>query len=340
MSDQALIADIGGTNARFALVGGDDGNEAAFSHVEKLQCADYAGVAEAAFAYFDRIGLDARPRAAVLAAAGPVHKGVIDLTNHVWQASLAEIERALGMDRIIAMNDFEAVAQAAAVLPADAFVNVGGVASPDLPSRKKVHAVTGPGTGLGVAILVTGLGEPVVVATEGGHASFAPQTERQREIARFLRHDYSRLSVERLLSGPGLVNIHRALSALSDQDAPDLKPADITRLAFEGDDLCRATLNEFYAIFGSFAGDLALITGAQSGVFIGGGILPPLADDFQRSDFRVTFEDKGRFSAYTREIPTWLIMEDNPGLAGVAAVAHRYLAAHDPKTGSFQGTLP
>ena len=118
------------------------------------------------------------------------------------------------------------------------------------------------------------------MATEGGHASFAPQNDHQHEIARFLRHDYPRLSVERLLSGPGLVALHRALSALNDDDAPDLKPADITRLALQNEPLCRAALNEFYAILGSVAGDIALTTGARAGVLIGGGILPPLADDF------------------------------------------------------------
>ncbi|MBK5912066.1 glucokinase [Rhodothalassium salexigens] len=330
MTAPALIADIGGTNVRFALAQAQDAGTARCHRVATFRCADFPGIAAAVRAYYDHAGVTERPRAAVLAAAGPVHDGVIALTNHVWRDSLDDLAAALEMDRVIAINDFEAVAHAAAVLPDAAFVDLGRVAPPVQASRKRVFAITGPGTGLGVALLVTGLGEPVVVATEGGHTSFAPQTERQREIARFLAHDYARLSVERLLSGPGLVNIHRALSALHDQDAPDLQPHDITRLAFEGDDLCRAALDEFYAILGCFAGDLALMTGARAGVVLAGGILPPLARDLAASGFRRAFEDKGRFSAYTRAVPTRLIVDPQPGLAGVAAVAQRYLAAHDP----------
>lgn len=318
-----LIADIGGTNVRFALADPQAEDDAQFRDVVRMKCADYPTLAAAVSRYYEQLGLTERPRLAVFAAAGPVRQGRIQLTNHVWRASLADLEAALGLTHAVAINDFEAIGHAAAVLPHSQRRAIGQVPEPDLEGGKRVYAVTGPGTGIGVALVITGLGAPVVIATEGGHVSFAPQSDKQVEIARALRRDYPRLSVERLLSGPGLVNLHRALSLINKADAPDLTPADITRLALEGDPLCRETLDEFYSILGSFSGDLVLITGAQAGLFLGGGILPPLAEDFARSRFRASFEEKGRFRDYNATIPTWLMMAPDPGLTGSAAVIHR-----------------
>ena len=333
MTAVGLVADIGGTNARFALAGPElPGARAADSFVcmRTLKCTDHAGFVDAAQAYLASIKIDARPRAAVIAIAGPADRNVIDPTNHMWSDAVEDVRHALGLDMFILLNDWEAVAHAVPVLPAHAFARVGESRPSAGTPRHRVLAVTGPGTGLGAATLVISNDgtetAPVVIATEAGHAGFSPQTDRQREIMRFLRHEHDRVSLERILSGPGLVNLYRAMSASNGVDAPDLKPADITRLARAGETLACDTIDEFMAIFGSYCGDLALMTGARSGVMIGGGILPPLLETLRAGRFRDSFEDKGRFEDYMREIPTQVIMADEPGLAGAAVVLERLLS--------------
>ncbi|MGF1607623.1 MAG: glucokinase [Rhodothalassiaceae bacterium] len=323
-----LIGDIGGTNARFAIA--DLSGPPTFRDVIKLKAADYPSLADAARAYLDQVPLPAPPRHAVLAVAGPPDRGVIAMTNHVWRASLTETRDQLGMAQVAAVNDFEAIAHAVPALAPEHLTPIGEVPAPAAAAVEK-RAITGPGTGLGVAQLVGTAGRTLVIPTEGGHVSFAPQSDRQREIDRVLRHDYPRLSVERLISGPGLINLHRALAKIEDVDAPDLQPSEITRLARSGDQLCRLVLEEFFAIFGAFCGDLALISGARHGVLIAGGILPPLADLLAASDFRTAFQAKGRFSGYVQAVPTQLICHPDPGLLGAAALLKAFFRREEAR---------
>jgi glucokinase len=179
----------------------------------------------------------------------------------------------------------------------------------------------GPGTGLGVGGLVRPQRNPVAVVTEGGHVDFAPTNELEIEILRYLWRDHAHVSVERLLSGMGLTNLHQAIATIRDRPAAALTPAQITTAALEGGDpLCLEVLNSFCAMLGSVAGNTALTLGAQGGVYITGGIIPRILAFFADSPFRERFEAKGRFRDYLAAIPTYVVTAEQPGLLGAAAV--------------------
>jgi len=308
-----LLADIGGTNARFALAtaGGE------FVHIKVLGCADYPTLSDAMTAYLDHAG-DAGAavhaiRHAAIAIANPVEGDLVSMTNHHWSFSISRLRDAHGLDTLLVVNDFAALAMALPHLQDDQRLRVGdaGVIVPHRPI-----GLIGPGTGLGVAAVIpTGNGRWIALPGEGGHASFAPCSQQESGILEFLRQEFGHVSAERLLSGMGLELIHRALTGRR-MDAPD-----ITSRALDGScDDCLATVEQFCAILGSMAGNVALTLGATGGMFIGGGIVPRLGNLFTGSAFRERFEGKGRMSPYLRRIPTWLITEQYPALSGVAAM--------------------
>jgi glucokinase len=309
-----LVADIGGTHARFALVAADGTVGAA----EVLRCADYPSPVEAARAYLAGPGGGAVPGRAAFAIACPIDGDEVALTNSPWRFSLEQTRAALGLDRLDAVNDFAAVALAAPYLGAADLLTVGGgAARPGFPL-----VALGPGTGLGVAGLVPLPGGGWHgVAGEGGHVTMAPATDREAAVLDWLRARFDHVSAERVLSGQGLVNLYQALCALSGHQVVFSTPDVISAHGLDGSDpVCREAVELFFAMLGTVAGNLALTFGAHGGVFLAGGILPRMAEAFRASGFRARFEAHGRFQAYLAGIPTRLIRHPLPAFVGLAAL--------------------
>ncbi|WP_243708476.1 glucokinase [Actinomadura sp. GC306] len=303
-----LVADVGGTNARFALVDGPDGDP---YRVHCLPTRDHAGLAEAAAAYLSRYAPDVRPSAACLAVAGPVTDGRFHLTNAGWPKGTPEEVRAhLGLPHLEVINDFEALALALPRLRADDLIPIGT----GNPSTAGTLAVVGPGTGLGVAGLVPTSSGWVPLPGEGGQVDVPAATDREIEVARRLRDEHGSATAELLLSGSGLTRIHRYLAAIDGRPAERLTAKEICERP--GDPVCREVLDMFCALLGSLAGNVALTLGARGGVYLGGGILPRIADVLRASAFRARFEGKAPVEDYVRGIPTALIVHPRPALAG------------------------
>jgi glucokinase len=306
-----LIADIGGTNARFALAG-TDGRP----YAERvLACADYPKLRTAIAAYLQDVP-EPRPQQAALAVAMPITGDEVTFTNNPrWSFSIKELREALGLERLLLVNDFTALALVLPYLEAQEIRQTGGGAA----VADAAIGLLGPGTGLGVSGLVWSDLRWIPLQSEGGHVTFAPTTEREWQIIGLLREQFGHVSAERLFSGPGLVNIYRALAVLEGVVAQDLSPAQITEFALKRScSLCVETLDIFCAGLGTVAGNLAITLGAKGGVYIGGGIVPQLGDFFEQSAFRSRFEDMGRFKSYMAAIPTYVITAVNPALRGVA----------------------
>lgn len=306
-----LIADIGGTNARFALAFPDGriGSECILSG------ADYPDLIQAAAAYLREVA-GPRPRRAAVAVATPISGDWIQFTNSPWSFSTEAARQALGLEQLLIINDFTALALALPLLGPDERRQV----SEGTAVEKAPIGLIGPGTGLGVSGLVWSGHHWIPLETEGGHVTFSACDEREWAIYRVLQRRFDHVSPERLLSGPGLVNLYTALAELEGWSAEDLVPADITDRALTGSCRhCVEVLELFCGMLGTAAGNLALTLGARGGVYIGGGIVPRLGDFFDRSAFRTRFEAKGRFSDYLAAIPSWVITAANPALRGVAA---------------------
>lgn len=305
-----LVADIGGTNARFALV---DERMQPFSEAT-LRCADYPTLTDAVHAYLASIGAW-RPHAAAFAVATAVTGDSVRLTNSDWAFSTEQVRRQAGLDRLLVLNDFTALAYALPFIAATELRQVGGGTA--VPNS--TMGVIGPGTGLGVSGLIPSGNHWIPLQGEGGHSSFSPADARETEILNILWREHPHVSVERLVSGMGMPYLHQAIAQLEGHAYCPLTPAELTTGALQQrDPLCIAVLEAFCAMLGSAAGNLALTLGARGGVYIGGGIVQKLGDFFDRSAFRQRFEAKGRFSAYLSAIPTFVILADNPALTGAA----------------------
>jgi glucokinase len=307
-----LIADIGGTNARFALLGpGSDRPE----QERTLACADYVGLEQAAQAYLKEVG--APPiQAAALDVATAITGDIVRLTNSPWAFSIEQTQQQLGLERLLVINDFTALALALPHLPAGGCRQTGRGSA----VARAAIALLGPGTGLGVSGLLPCGNGWTAIEGEGGHAAFSPMTEREDAVLRTLRERFGHVSNERLLSGPGLVNLHDALCRLDHVAVRGMTPQQVTEAALAGSDAqCVEALELFCAALGTAAANLAVTLGARGGVYIGGGIVPQLGEWFDRSPFRTRFEHKGRFSHYLAQVPTFVITQDNPALIGLAA---------------------
>jgi len=325
----ALLADIGGTNARFALAQPDRAAPQLLpDSVQIFAVADFPSLADAARHYLDRTG--ATPSHGVFAVAGRVDGDEARITNHPWVISAERTRIALGLQRIDLVNDFAAQAMAVSLLqPADV-VPIGGVAWRGWNEPgDRTYAIIGAGTGLGVGALLRRDGRYYPLQTEGGHVSFAPGTPEEIEVLQRLSGEFGRVSNERLLSGSGLVNLHRALSQIAGEDPGPLQPADITAMAREGDARCLRAIDVFCAVFGAAAGDLVLTLGAWDGVFLPGGLVPKLMPWLAHSGFRQRFEHKGRFSPTMARVPTLAVTHPQPGLLGAAALAAQFAPAVD-----------
>lgn len=309
-----LVGDIGGTNARFALVGPDGAPQKA----RKLPRQSFNSVAEAIEDYLQEAG-GPRPAGVAVAAAGPVIDGAVRFTNRGWSTSEAAL-RALGFTDALVVNDFAAMAKAAPRLGETETLVIG----PPLDGEPDATIVVlGPGTGFGVGALARQGGVEVTVSGEGGHVGFAPDGEIEIEIERRLTALYGRVSWERILSGPGLAVLHDTLQEIAGKPAPGLDAAVISTRALARDPACDETVDRFCGMLGTAAGDYAMTFGARGGVWLTGGVAQAVAPLLDASPFRARFEDKGRMGAYVAAIPTRLITDPLAALRGLAAMVAR-----------------
>ena len=317
----ALLADIGGTNARFALAASDASHPNVLaSSIRIYPVVDFPSLADAAGHYLEEMG--ASPDSAVFAVAGPVKDEQAHITNHPWIISAGRMRAALGLAQVELVNDFTAQAMAVSVLEPTETRAVGGTPWQGWhDDDDRTYAIIGAGTGLGVGGLLRREGRFHPLQTEGGHVSFAPGSDEEIDVLRFLSRQHARVSNERLLSGSGLVNIHRALAHVHGHPTLALEPRDITARASSGDALCLKAIDMFCAVFGAVAGDLVLTLGAWDGVFLTGGLVPRLVPWLETSSFRSRFDHKGRLSAAMQQVPAVAITHPQPGLLGAAAMS-------------------
>ncbi|WP_431225553.1 glucokinase [Serratia sp. L9] len=316
----ALVGDVGGTNARLALCTvetGDITQAKTYSGLEfdSLEAVIRQYLAEQQLAVED----------ACIAIACPVTGDWVAMTNHTWAFSIKAMQNSLGLKHLEVINDFTAVSMAIPMLSeADVLQFGGGKAHKDKPI-----AVYGAGTGLGVSHLVHVNRRWVSLPGEGGHVDFAPNSEEEDVILEVLRAEVGHVSAERVLSGPGLVNLYRAIVKADHRLPEKLQPKDITERALADSCTdCRRALSLFCVIMGRFGGNLALNLGTFGGVYIAGGIVPRFMEFFKASGFRTAFEDKGRFKDYVREIPVFMITHSQPGLLGAGAHLRQTLGMH------------
>jgi glucokinase len=314
---EIVVADIGGTHARFAIAQIADGRIAAIDRIEKLRAADHPSL-QTAWEAYRRMQGDALPGEGAFAVAGPVGGDVLYFTNSSWMLRPAQVPQKLGLTRFTLVNDFAAVAHAAAQLPAAAFAHVCGPDS-GLPHEGMI-SVLGPGTGLGVALLLRrGAADYSVIATEGGHIDFAPVDAVEDRILARLRRAHRRVSVERVVAGSGLQTIYRELAEIEQQAPQELDDNALWQLALSGDDpLANAAFDRFCLCLGGAAGDFALAQGAKA-VIVAGGLGHRIGERLATSGFRERFMFKGRFQSLMETIPVYRLTHSEPGLYGAAA---------------------
>ena len=312
-----LVADIGGTNARFGYVAGPG---EAVAHVRVLPVAGHKDPASAARTYLDQLTLELpgakAPRSAAFAVATAVGGDQIELTNAHWSFSRAATQAELGLDLLLMLNDFEAQALS---LPRLSTAQLRHWPAPKATAASgQTMAVIGPGTGLGVGGVTPCNGIWLALPGEGGHATLAATDDFEASLLAHVRRSFDHVSAERLLSGIGMPTLHGAVAAvLGSTQAAALTTEQIVSQGLSGQDpVCERTLDAFCALLGSFAGSVALTLGARGGVFIAGGIVPRLGERFFASRFRECFEAKGRFQPYLEAIPTALITDTLAALAG------------------------
>ncbi|WP_407919688.1 glucokinase [Derxia lacustris] len=312
-----LLADIGATNARFALQWPDG----RIASVAVLACDDHPSLVATVRAYLAPL-TGARPRHAAIAIANPIDGDFVKMTNRDWQFSIEETRRELGLTTLLVVNDFTALAMALPHLAPGDLRQLGG----GQPRENSVIGLIGPGTGLGVSGLIPADDRWITLGSEGGHVSFAPADARELAILQYAWTELEHVSFERLVSGPGLELIFRALAAQAGADVAPLKAPEIVEraLAAPADPLCLETVECFCAMLGTVASDVAVTLGAVGGIYIGAGIVPRLGELFDRSGFRARFESKGRFAGYLADIPTYVITAPHPAFLGVGAI----LVAH------------
>jgi glucokinase len=317
-----LLADIGGTNARFALETGAGRIEL----IEVLSCAAHATLADALRTYMalPAVAAAGAVRHAAIAIANPVVGDFVRMTNHHWEFSIAALRAECGFEELAVVNDFYALAMALPHLADGDKCQVGGGA----PVAGTPIGLLGAGTGLGVSGLVPVDDTPAcakptwtALRSEGGHVTFSPANDTEIAILQFAWREFGHVSAERFLSGAGLELIYRALAHRRGVAADALDAPEVTRRGLAGTcALCAEVIEVFCGMLGTIAGNLAVTLGAQGGVYIGGGIVPRLGERFATSCFRARFEQKGRFAAYLAQVPTYVIKAEYPAFVGVSAI--------------------
>lgn len=311
-----LVADIGGSNARFGWV---TGTQQGITQVRTLTVSEYASPIAASEAYLaylqEKLGPAYQaPQCAAFAVATAVGQDQINFTNSHWNFSQAEVKAALGLQKFLTLNDFEALALSLPCLDAQQIRAHGA-----LPRHDGTLAVIGPGTGLGVGSVIQTRHGWIAIPGEGGHATVAATDEFEATVLAHAREEFEHVSAERVLSGIGMPVLYRAVAKTLKQLPKPLSTEQIVDFGLNAlDPVCVRTLDCFCAFLGSFCGNIALTVGARSGVYIGGGIVPRLGDYFFQSRFREKFEAKGRFQSYLEQIPTALITDTLAALNGAA----------------------
>ena len=319
LDGRVVVGDVGGTHARFAVV--DTATKPwniSNRYDSDKSASDFSATLRD---YLDHAGLGTLPAAIAIAAAGPVTDGRVRLTNRNWDLS-EEALRGLGFPEAVLVNDFAALAFSVEALE-DKDSRLIGPALVGL--RSEPVSIIGAGTGFGAACLARFRGRAVAIATEGGHATFAPIGAREMEVVRVLGKRFPHVSIERVLSGPGLENLHAALAEIDGRPSPALKAADIVA-QHDRDPTARAAVEMFGAIYGSVAGDFALVHGARGGVYIAGGIASKIETILQCGIFRERFETKGRLSHYVQAIPTRLVLSEDTAFLGAANASLEFRA--------------
>ena len=302
-----LIADIGATSSRCATLAPPAVKP---ENVRIYRNADYPGLTEL-LAEFLR-NCEEKPQSLALAVAAPVHGDDIRMINRDWSFSGTSLTSDLGLAAVKIINDFHAVAYALPVLDDNARTEIGHA----IEYRGGNMAALGPGSGLGTSAWIRGESGGAAMTGEGGHITVSGRDEREDDIIARVRQRFGHCSAERILSGPGLLVLHKAMHGIEIES-----PEEIT--GNPGDEACAATMNQFFSFLGSAAADLALITGAFGGLYIAGGIVPAHVDQLRKSPFRERFDDKNRYKDYMRRIPTYVITDPLPGLTGLAAMINR-----------------
>lgn len=316
-----LLADVGGTNARFAL----ETAPGRIELIDVLACKSYPSLADALRAYLASPAVASLGviRHAAVAIANPITGDFVRMTNHHWEFSIEAMRRECGFDTLLVVNDFTALARALPHLSSQQKRQIGGgVARPDTPI-----GLVGAGTGLGVSGLIPSARGWTALLSEGGHVTFSPANETEVAILQFAWREYEHVSAERLLSGDGLELMYRALAHITGQPDEKLGAPEISRRALARDcPLCEQVIDAFCGMLGTVAGNLAITLGAQGGIFIGGGIVPRLGERFAQSQFRARFEHKGRFVNYLAQVPTYVITAQYPAFLGVSTILSEKLA--------------
>jgi len=323
----SLVADIGGTNARFALVA-----DASSTPLEprNLRCADYPTIVDATRAYLQQAGLG-DPYQAAISVASPVTGDELNMMNHSWSFSVHQTREDLGLRHLKVLNDYTALALALPSFSAGQCLKIG----PGEPLDGYPRAVLGPGTGLGVSAVIPAGDHWIPLESEGGHVTYGPMNRRALEIVEVMREKLDHVSCESLVSGPGLAMTYEILTRLERGEARKLTPGEVAELATRNEcPIAVEALSIFCGALGNVAGNLALTLGARGGVYVGGGIVLKILDFFADSSFRERFEQHGRLTSYLRQIPTYVINTDYPALTGaVVALAAAYenvgVVSHD-----------
>ena len=319
MANFAIVADIGGTNARFSRV---DLATNQLDCVKVYPCADFATLSLALNYYRTEYQLLDIGHVAI-AIACPVTGDIVKMTNFHWEFSISAVKAELGLTEFVVLNDFTAVAMSLPALADDELVQVGA----GTRDSSKPMAVLGAGTGLGVAHLVPTQHGFIPLPGEGGHTDWTAQNDQEWFIQRYLAAHFGHVSPERLLSGPGLERLYLAIAAYQSKEVEPLSAAEISQAALEGRcELCQAVVSQFLASLGGLAGDLALTLSTFGGVYVAGGITPRLLPLLANSEFRQRFEAKGRFAAFNRQIATYIVTAEQPGLLGCAVYLKQKMA--------------
>jgi glucokinase len=318
-----LVADIGGTHTRYALVTSYDDKTGEFeiNQSRVFLSADHDSFSLSLETYLETITGD-RPRNACIAIAGPVSDDEVELTNLNWKFSITQLQKRYGFTCLLVINDFAALACGVPHLPASALFGI----KPGIDDQRGAKVVIGPGTGLGVAALVHTGTSYHPIAGEGGHVAIAPGTDTELELFAVLREQQQHISAEDLLSGKGLVNLYRGYAKLREQEVNNYAPDEVTQHALtNADPLCVEAFDTFLGLLGSYCGDLALIFGARGGVYLGGGILPKIQPHIADSQFLTRFMNKGLMRKLVKEVPVQLITHRQPAFIGAAAWLNDHL---------------
>ncbi|MDC3360556.1 glucokinase [Candidatus Thioglobus sp.] len=305
-----MVGDIGGTNARFALVAP---GKSELMSIKTLQCTKFETVQEAIKSYLSSID-DVEIISACIASAGTTHLDVFKPANNDWVINKSNVSSALNDIQVNWINDFSAQALATTILKSnDVIVINQGVIQPE-----RVRLVIGPGTGLGTCGLINSSSGWLPLPAQGGHSDFAPNSSLEIEIWTLLQKQFGHVAVERILSGPGIVNLYKALCQINEKEVLFNSPSEITSAAIKvnPDSISKETLHLFCQIFGSVTGSIALSTGCLGGIYITSDLVRNFLDFFIDSDFLKSFEDKGRLKYYMTDIPIFISKKENMGLIG------------------------